>query len=288
MRAPRCARNRAFPTPRRGARASLAAGLAALVVSPAVVGGDSPGVVVLSSATAEPVSMLTAGVGDTGGGLVDEQPPAGSGGIEEAGAGAARLPTPRVIDAVTPRLARLEGLLVRLPTPAPLVVGFHEAATRSALELAPVGQLVDNRNATRVTAPSDSDSGSDYLILSSRGRVQPATSAVDIVMADDQPVFAPVTGTVSDVRDYLLYGDSPDHRVEIVPAAAPHLRVVLIHVTGVEVEVGDRVSAGHSVLARGPNRFPFVSQIDRETEPDRWPHVHLEVQPLDAPRPGDG
>ncbi len=184
-------------------------------------------------------------------------------------------------------LARVGGVLLRLPGTAPIVVGYHEAATAVPLALEPVGVLLDNRNATRVEAPPDDVAGVPYLIMTSRGRRAPATSAVDIVLADDQPILAPVTGTVSDVRTYWLYGTHLDTRLEIRPDDDPSLRVVLVHVRDALVRLGDTVEAGSTVVAAGPTRFPFSSHIDVDTAPDRWPHVHLEVQPFDAPRAGD-
>jgi biotin carboxyl carrier protein len=203
------------------------------------------------------------------------------------GATLATLTVHRATPATTRPLASHGRLLVRAPSVAPVVAGYHEAGNRHGLELAPVGELLAHRNTTRVDAPGDDPDGTPYLILSSRGQAAPATSAVDVVMRDDDPVLAPVSGVVRDVRSYHLYGQHLDHRVEIVPRAAPHLRVVLIHLDDVQVVEGDRVRVGQSVLATSAMRFPFASQIDRDTEPDRWPHVHLEVQPVGAPRPGD-
>jgi hypothetical protein len=183
--------------------------------------------------------------------------------------------------------ARVDGLVLRMPATDPVVAGFHEASTSVAIEMTPVGRLVENHNTTKFAPPVADPIGASYLVMASRGRVSAATSALDVVLPDELPVLAPVTGVVSDVRTYWLYGAHEDHRIEIVPDDAPHLRVVLVHVEGVEVATGDRVEVGSSVLARSVNRFPFSSQIDREVEPRRLGHVHLEVQPVDARRPGD-
>jgi hypothetical protein len=183
--------------------------------------------------------------------------------------------------------ARVDGLVLRMPATDPVVAGFHEASTSVAIEMTPVGQLVENHNTTKFAPPAADPIGASYLVLASRGRAFAATSALDVVLPDAHPVLAPVTGVVSDVRTYWLYGAHEDHRIEIVPDDAPHLRVVLVHVEGVEVAAGDRVEVGSSVLARSVSRFPFSSQIDREIEPRRLGHVHLEVQPVDARRPGD-
>lgn len=172
--------------------------------------------------------------------------------------------------------ARYQDLQLHLPSEATILVGFHEASQSAALALAPVGHLLDNENTTRFSAPADTE-GPDYVVLSSRGRRPPATSAVDLLLHDDDRVLAPVSGRVTDVRSYYLYGKYPDHRIEIAPDDRPDLRLVLIHVTDVQVVAGQRVEAGASVLAR-PNRFDFGSHIDRYTDPDRWPHVHMELK----------
>ncbi len=203
-------------------------------------------------------------------------------------------PTPVDLDVLAARpldypvpFARVEELVLLVPTTDPIVVGFHEAATTDAIAMTPVGVLVANRNATRTEAPSDEQRGPPYLILHSRGRAAAATSAVDVVMRDDDPVRAPVSGVVTDIREVALSGRYPDLRVEIQPQDAPELRVIVIHVDEVTVGVGDPVVAGETMIAGTARRFPFFSQIDGDTAPERWPHIHLEIKPATAMRPGD-
>lgn len=199
------------------------------------------------------------------------------------GSATATTASDRAVDA-TPLLARYDDVAVHLPSASPIVVGFHEAATVSALSVVPVGHLVEDRNTTRTDLPPDED-GADYLILTSRGRSAGPTSAMDVVLAHDDPVLAPATGTVTDVRSYLLYGAHQDLRIEIVPEGRPDLRIVAIHLDGAEVAIGDTVVGGVTPIATTARRFPFGSHIDRETEPERLPHVHLEFQPADGARP---
>ncbi len=190
-------------------------------------------------------------------------------------------------DVDTPPLARLGELSLHLPAERAVVVGYHEAATVAAFGLTPVGTVTEDRNTTRTDLPGDDAAGTPYLVLSSRGRSAGPTSAIDVVLEPDVAVLAPVSGTVLDVRTYLLYGAHEDLRIELVPDGHPELRVVLIHLDGGRVEVGERVTAGVTALAATARSLPFGSHIDRETEPDRFPHVHLEVQAIDAVRPGD-
>lgn len=220
------------------------------------------------------------------------QPPAPAGGSMAAIDPAPRPATGLALEAPTPPatdpadeepapatvpFARRDGLVLRLPAVKVVLVGYHEASLRGALALEPVGTLLGNANTTKFAPPDPAADGAPYHVLSSRGRTFPATSAVDIVMRDDDPVLSPVDGVVTEVRPYRLYGSYDDTRIEIRPHDAPHLRVVLIHVDGVRVRAGDEVRASHTELARTANRFPFSSHVDRYT-PERWPHVHLEVK----------
>lgn len=166
------------------------------------------------------------------------------------------------------------------------LVGFHEASYADALPLSPVGRMVFNDNPTKF-APSSAVDGPDYGVLSSRGRPNAATSAVDMVVPAGVPVTSVVTGTIGLVEPYLLYGRYPDTKVEIVPAARPDLRVVMIHLSDVQVFAGQQVVGGETIIAAGANRFPFASQVDRYLGEVPGPHVHIEVKspPLGPPSP---
>ncbi len=172
--------------------------------------------------------------------------------------------------------ASVDGLPLSLPHPHPLLIGFHEASRVEALAMAPVGKLTANDNATRFVAPADTE-GPDYRVLASRGRARPATSAVDVVVPLGDDVRAPVTGTVTAVTEYPLYGRVHDWRVEITPVGREDLTVVLIHLLKPNVRVGDEVLAGETSLAVA-RLLPFDSHVDYVLA-DQQPHTHIEVKP---------
>ncbi len=185
--------------------------------------------------------------------------------------------------AVPPIMAIVGDIELRVPATEVVLLGFHEASYPDAVAMTPVGSVVANENTTKFSHDHAREGEADLHVLSSRGRRQGATTAVDVVLAPGVNVLAPVTGTVTDVRGYHLYGRHADTRIEIQPDANPELRVVLIHVRGVGIRVGDKVVAGETILAEEANVFPFSSQVDRYTEPDRYGHVHLEVKPPGQP-----
>ena len=151
---------------------------------------------------------------------------------------------PATEPAPTEVFAQVDGLQLHKPSDELVVAGFHQASTPGSLAMDPVGD--------RAT------------VLPSRGRAYPRTSAVDLVLHDEEAVRAPVTGRVVESERYRLYDRHGDRRITIQPEGRSDLRVVVLHVEGARVEVGDRVEGGETVIARTARRFPFRSQVDRE------------------------
>ena len=154
-------------------------------------------------------------------------------------------------------------------------VCYHEASYRDAMALQPMGRMRRNYNVTKFSTDEPRTEGPDYVIMSSRGRGTPATSAVDLVMPRRTQVFAPVSGVVTRVRRYRLYGRHIDISVEIRPDADHGVRVSMIHLDDRQVREGDRVTQGVSPIGV-PRTFPFGDQTDLYI-PGGHPHVHLEI-----------
>lgn len=156
-----------------------------------------------------------------------------------------------------------------------VAVGFHEASSRSALPLLPVGTPTANHNAGRVTLP-EASAENRYLVLPTRRRGTSALSAADLRIDPGLSVASVVTGTVTRAGDYALYGRTTDSMVEIQSAKNPDLRILMLHVEGLRVQPGDTVVAGETVVADTTRQLPFASQIDRFS--NAGPHVHVEVR----------
>jgi hypothetical protein len=153
-------------------------------------------------------------------------------------------------------------------------IGFHESANDGARVQTPLPTAV------RPT------------VLESRERDTPAATAADIVVQPGTPIRAPVTGTVKRGGPYTLYCDTPDEYVVIEPDAHPGWEVKVLHMQGVGVRKGDRVTAGVTEVAARAHQLPFESQVDEDRAwSPAWPHVHVEVvDPSipDRPTPGAG
>jgi hypothetical protein len=157
-----------------------------------------------------------------------------------------------------------------------MAMAFHEASYGDAVAMRPLGRCTICRNRTKFRPPPSVDRSLEYIVMDTRGRDLPATSAVDLVMARGAIVRSPVTGTVAAVRRYRLYGEHPDVRLTLLPAGVPDRRVVAIHLEGVRLSPGDQVVAGRTPLGTA-RRFGFESQVDRYV-PGRLPHTHVEVK----------
>lgn len=78
----------------------------------------------------------------------------------------------------------------------------------------------------------------------------------------------------------------PDRYVVIEPDERPGWEVKVLHMNNLRVRVGQRVTAGVTVLPSGPHPVPFESQVDESKTTDRaWPRVHVEVVDPSIPEP---
>jgi hypothetical protein len=169
-----------------------------------------------------------------------------------------------------------DGIRLRLPTDSAVAVAFHEASYRDAVRLRPLGVCAPCRNRWKFTPPRPVDRALRYIVMDTRGRSQPATSAVDIVVRRNTEIVSPVDGVVRRVKRYRLYGRYRDLRVEIRPDDVRRRRVVMLHLSHVRLRRGDRVEASVTRIGLA-RRLPFESQVDRYVA-GRYPHVHLEVK----------
>ena len=173
---------------------------------------------------------------------------------------AAPAPTPRTVHEQpwTP-FATAGPVVLRHPSSMVERVGFHESNHDGAVQLEAL---------STAAAP---------VTLEGRERGTGSRTAADVVVDPGSAIRAPVTGRVLKAGTYVLYCNYSDDFVIIEADDRPGWEVKVLHINGVAVKVGDRVVAGETILAPGPTRLPFPSQVEEAGARPAWPHVHIEV-----------
>lgn len=172
-----------------------------------------------------------------------------------------------------PVFGTVGGIELHQPSAGVELIGFHQSNHDGAQEIVTL------------------DGASPSFVMDSRNRDTNRRGAADIASHPLVEVRAPVTGTVVRAGGYVLYCRYADDYVVIEPDGHPGIEVKVLHILGLHVATGDRVTAGETVLADHPNQLPFRSQIDAFTGDPAWPHVHIEVVDTsipDRPSPGGG
>lgn len=176
------------------------------------------------------------------------------------------------------------GVTVYLPAEVNKVVtiGYHEAERPTTYSVQPLGYCVGNENEKKMdSAVPAADGELPFFVLNTRGRRASATSAVDIAMLPGAEIKSPVTGEITKIKLYYLYGKYADYHLEIMPQGHPEMRVALIHLDNLRVKVGDRVEHGETALGNIRQFKRYIkSQIDRYTG-DSFGHLHLQINPFE-------
>lgn len=168
------------------------------------------------------------------------------------------------------QFAWADDLAVYLPVTRYETVGFHESGHDGAFQLDVVGLT-------------------DWMTLASRGRGTGSRTAADIVVPPNEPIVAPVSGTVIRAGTYTLYCDHSDNFIVIEPDGRPGWELKIFHFEGLAVGVGDGVVATETFIGSSGRILPFVSQVDEFTSEPSNAHVHIEVIDTSIPdRPSSG
>lgn len=200
----------------------------------------------------------------------------------------------------TPTFASYRSLMLRLPIDGNDVtaIAFHQASGEQAIHLAALVGNADmtlaakNKAVPRSSLASASAEESSVIqtvwdgkvlrLWRSNRRGAPDT-AIDVGADPGTDVFAPVTGTVVQVRSYNLYEKYPDYEIHIRPDGWAEVDVVLIHVDDVSVKVGERVAGGVSRIACVREMSgKVVLQLGGYTK-NGGDHVHVQLNQIEVP-----
>jgi hypothetical protein len=179
------------------------------------------------------------------------------------------------------QIASIDGLQggLRLPIPVASVtaIGYH-ASGDGALALAPVGRQANQGVFTRVANKlfGDGESGLPYYLLG--GADGPGTSALDVGAAKMTDVYSPVDGIVVGLAKYILNGRQFGSRIEIQPAGAPSIVIILSQLwKDPALTVGSAVEAGSSKVGRVADLSGVEKQALARYTQDAGNHVTIQA-----------
>lgn len=170
-------------------------------------------------------------------------------------------------------------------------LAFHQASGKSALHVASLVPDADMALAAELkavpaveqgTVPEGVWGGICLRLWRSNRTGQPDT-AMDMGANPGAAVWSPVTGTVVDVKSYLLYDKYEDIEIHIKPDGRDDVDVVLIHVTDALVKPGDRVKGGVTRIASVRKMSDKIEiQLGGYTA-NGGDHVHMQLNRIEGP-----
>lgn len=170
-------------------------------------------------------------------------------------------------------------------------VAFHQASGDLAQPMTALVPDADMVLASELHAVPPVDGGDNpdddvwagcVLRLWRSNRTGEPDTAADMGANPGTPVWSPVSGTVVNVRPYLLYDKYEDYEIHIRPEGREDVDVVLIHVDGVKVRAGDRVLGGVTQLASVRMMSDKINIQLAGYTANAGDHVHLQFNRIPA------
>ncbi|MHB0975669.1 MAG: hypothetical protein ACYC1U_00570 [Candidatus Aquicultorales bacterium] len=179
-------------------------------------------------------------------------------------------------------IAAVSGTSLQLVTPAAqsdiIAIGYHEAENPLARRLDPTVPYLSDETTTSVQKQYKLRKFPVSFVMYTRQRGTDPRSSIDVAMKPNSTLRSPVTGTVTKIKEYVLYEEYSDYHIEIQPDGYPELRVAIIHIDKLSVQVGSRVIAGETPLAV-QRAFPGLDTQINQYLPTPLDHVHIQVNP---------
>ena len=197
----------------------------------------------------------------------------------------------------TPLFATYRSLELHLPVAEQDLteLAFHQASGAKALPMESLlpdadPSAVDHKRGTgRIPAEPDPNAvepgvlGGEVIRMWRSNRSGGPDTAADVGAPAGSPVFAPVSGTVIEVKPYTLYGEHEDIEIHIQPTGWPEIDLVLIHVADPAVGVGDLVVGGVTRIASVRLLSPSVNHQLADYSPCDGDHVHMQLNRVEKP-----
>jgi hypothetical protein len=176
-------------------------------------------------------------------------------------------------------VATIESYEVMLPvkTSSTTAVAFHAVDVPHGVGMDPRGDLVSGGSIGTKLADIFAGGGDvQYYLMDADGNdVSPGTAGLDVGAAPGSVVLSPVDGRVTAVRSYEVQGEHQDCEID-VQLNDPSLQLLITHIVpSPDLNVGDRVAAGYTLLGR-VREFPdSIKQGIAQYTNDAGDHVQM-------------
>ncbi|NLE11319.1 MAG: M23 family metallopeptidase [Actinobacteria bacterium] len=177
-----------------------------------------------------------------------------------------------------PAFARMGDRNLLLPVAAgdATIIAYQTVIDERAVALTPLGEQANANAVVRFFRDTfSSDPLVRYYLL--EGADAKNATSVKVGAAAGSAVYAPITGVVCSVKEYLLYGKYTDVEIGIRPEKSSGLKVTMLFVSDPVVSIGDIVTAGKT-------RLGSVRQCPEELGAglsvfthEAGAHIHLQV-----------
>jgi hypothetical protein len=154
-------------------------------------------------------------------------------------------------DASHPAFARLGDRNLLLPVAAGdvTIIAYQPISTERAVDFSPIGDQANSNALVRFFRGIFAGQPSvRYYLLSGEGSA--STGAILVGAAPGCPVTAPVSGMVTAVKQYKLYGKYDDVQVDISPEEMSGVTFSLLFIEDPVVTIGEVVTAGKTALGK--------------------------------------
>lgn len=203
-----------------------------------------------------------------------------SGRTEQVGAEALMGRSPSAPVAATgqerPAFARMGDRNLLLPVAAgdATIIAYQAVSDDRAMPLTPIGEQANANAVVRFFRDvfSSEPSVRYYALDGDAG-----TTSVMVGAPVGSAVYAPITGVVTTVKEYLLYGKYTDVEIGIRPEKSSGLTVNLLFINDPVVSIGDIVTAGKTRLGKVRECPEELGACLSAYTHEAGAHVHLQV-----------
>jgi hypothetical protein len=150
-----------------------------------------------------------------------------------------------------PAFTRLGDRNLLLPVAAgdATIVAYQPVSDEHAMQFSPIGDQANSNALVRFFRGIFAGEPSvRYHLLPGEGTG--ATGSILVGAAPGSPVRAPVSGTVTAVKQYKLYGKYDDVQVDIRPEEMSGITITMLFIEDPVVSIGEVVTAGKTALGK--------------------------------------